>query len=133
MRDFFRFFSEPFLESFGYDSTFVRATADAFTLALARLLDSKGLLNEDLEIAVLGPEAACRAVRELLGEIPEVRPVLMQEACGYLPSGSFEKTVDSRLRSGFFKGWLSALEAGEYSHANDLLVAALSKQSSILK
>jgi hypothetical protein len=118
---FFPRFASPFREHYGSESIFVRATADMFTLALSRLLSAHDRLPDGTVVPVLGPSEAERAIARLIKVVPTIRELLLQEALGDVPLGSFGDSVDARLGTGAFARWLAHLEAGEFVEANALV------------
>ena len=114
-------FTEAFRDRYGPDSMFVRATADMFTIALSKLLSANGRLSEQTTIPVLATEAARESVARIVRTIWAERNLLLGEACGDAPIGSFASAVDERFGADTFSRWLSALEAQDYVLAGDIV------------
>jgi hypothetical protein len=115
---FYPRFVPAFLEHYGAESIFVRAVADSFTAALARLLESKGMLREGTAIPKLGAEEASRAVVQLIRAAPQTRQLLLQEAFGTAPPESYAAALDAVRGRSFFASWLGSLESEDYASAN---------------
>lgn len=119
---FYPRFAESFREFYGSESVFVYAVADSFTGALARLLEARGKLAAKTVVPRLGEEEASLAVGRLLRAAPSLHKTLLQEAFGALPTGSYGAALDRSLGNSCFAGWFAALQAKDYSTANQSLI-----------
>ena len=107
-------FAPSFLAHYGPESLFVRATSDAYTLALARMMAATGRLRDVQSVRFFASEEATDVLIEMLRAVDGLKQVLLHEATGYVELGAVERKVDESLGSGIFRTWRAALEVGDF-------------------
>jgi len=107
-------FGKPFLDRYGADSEFVRAVADVYTLALARLLERANQLADPAGVARISDNVAVGTLHLLITNAPSVKRTLLQEALGSISVGSVAEQLDGEFGAGTFRRWLSAFESRDY-------------------
>ena len=111
---FLESFAEPFLETFGRESLFVRTVSDLWTIALARGLIDKGEMDDMVSVPLFSDDVALTELRILLGDL-SLKQALLQEPMGFADPGTIEKVFDSLYGDGSFSYWLSAFERREFT------------------
>jgi hypothetical protein len=107
-------FAPSFLAHYGPESLFVRATSDAYTLALARMMAATGRLRNAQSVRFFACEEATEVLLEVLRAVDGLKQLLLHEATGYVELGTVERKVDASLGSGVFRTWRAAFEISDY-------------------
>ena len=109
-------FASSFCDTYGRDSVFVLAISDAFTGAVARMLESKGMLQTWETVALFGSETAVSTLLHFLSQIPGAKQALLQEALGSSPN-VFTRLVIETIGEDRFASWLQAMQASDFQRA----------------
>jgi hypothetical protein len=117
---FLQQFTPAFLARYGPESLFVRASSDAYTLGVARLMAATGRLRNAQSVRFFASEEATEVLLDVLGAVDGLKLVLLQEATGYVELGEVERKVDMSLGSGVFRAWRAAFEASDYDTCRGL-------------
>ncbi len=95
-------FNKSFLDYYGEDSLYVRTVSDYFTMALARMLEAKGMLMSWDSVALFSSEKAVDILSEYFKQVDGAKEKALSEAFGNLPLGSTEELINDVLGTGTF-------------------------------
>jgi hypothetical protein len=116
--------AQEFVARYGGRSLFVRATADLFTLALARVLEASSKRQVEDPIARVADDDAVDCLSVLTRAVAEGKKILLSAATGSSPADSFEVAIDAALCAGSFGRWLAHFERREFKSSNTIAAQA---------
>ncbi|MDS4031857.1 MAG: hypothetical protein RKO66_17555 [Candidatus Contendobacter sp.] len=118
-------FTEAFVSYYDDHWSYIYAVADLLTDNFKQVLVSAGKATAESEFACFGDPSARDTLRALVKKLEQAgieKPILhlLQEATGRRTPGAFAATVDSILGPSVFARWLTLVDGGNFTAANQL-------------
>lgn len=118
-------FTEAFVDHYDDHWSYINAVADLLTDNFKHVLVSAGNATAESEFACFGDPSARDALRALVKKVEQAgieKPILqlLQEAIGRRAPGTFAAAVDSVLAPSAFARWLTLVDGGKFTDANQL-------------
>lgn len=119
-------FTEAFVDHYENHWSYIHAVADLLTDNFKQVLVSAGKATAESKFACFGEPSARDALRALVKKVEQAgieKPILqlLQEAIGRRAPGTFAAAVDSVLGPSAFSHWLTLVDGGKFTDANQFV------------
>ncbi|MEJ2194688.1 MAG: hypothetical protein P8X73_07500 [Ignavibacteriaceae bacterium] len=99
---------------YGRASVFVAALADAWTIAMSKMLLANNMLESNYPIITIAEKDALETLKRITHRSEILTHAIFQEPFGFAAVGVIHEAFEKTFEGGSFAVWLEALENKDY-------------------